>query len=728
MSGPTNPSQAPQAAPHASGSETTIAADDAAASLRAAALLTLKSNRRKAHTGIELPASLPPRPMITETPFELDYGTEEPSTGTSSKPQSSPAPAVTKLATLATSEPMDVDEGQGREEGEISDNESTMPPQASSRSVPPQAPPKARSPSKDRPSKSPIMPPPSLKADLRPNSLPDTQIKPPAHLGHLSPSFDNTPMLIDEDHIRPGLSMSQAQYDTAKDIVLDLLGWGVPPEYLVNCGLSREIVYYVFIELNLRLPSNLDLSGLPRLESTYVTGSPEPITPPATRSPRRCSSSSTARPHSRPVQGHPSLPQKPTAPQGTDEPSSQTHLNVNATPFVPTASTSAVPMSTPDSPPSLIDIEQQRRQELLARKAVLASRKSKLATAAPNTNTPTSRRPTIVAQPEPKDVEMMPTVPTETVDSFLSTIPAVSVEASSASFGDEMDVDAIPGLSMNGSGFPEPDPPQQLQSRTPSIDALTSNNGHTFHQPEASSSGQSTRDPSMERAGERSASVDDKSDSSNTNHRRRTSRRPVAADFVDMAPGSSLRIGSKHDRTAPGPYPSPVPRARRRPQSFAGLTRAKRIVIDLSDSEDDVEGASDSNSLPRPPQFRPPSRLGAAATVPQIGSPSLLLEKELEIRRMKELIAARERAIKGKLTAVGLTSLSGIWSAYVEVPQNSNRSTPPLSVGGSSPAPPLTVVKQEEDDSTAAVSLKDTPTTLDVPRAWINFLDLFDGH
>ena len=80
--------------------------------------------------------------------------------------------------------------------------------------------------------------------------------------------------------------MNQEQYDTAKDIVLDLLGWGVPPEYLVDCGLSREIVFYVFLELNLRLPANLDVSGLPQMDSFY-SASPEPISPPPTLSPRQ---------------------------------------------------------------------------------------------------------------------------------------------------------------------------------------------------------------------------------------------------------------------------------------------------------------------------------------------------------------------------------------------------------------------------------------------------------
>lgn len=437
--------------------------------------------------------------------------------------------------------------------------------------------------------------------------------------------------------------------------MLDLLGWGVPPEYLVNCGVSREIVYYAFVELNLRLPANLDLTGLPQLDSAYFSGSPEPLTPPPAHSPRQRSSSSAIRLMSRSVQGHPSLPQKPSAPQGTDDPPNTPHLNINATPFVPTASTSAIPMSGPGSPPSLIDIEQQRRQELLARKAVLASRKSKLAAATTTTNTP-SRRPTIITQPETKDVEMASVVPTETVDSFLSTIPAVSADTSSTPFGDEMDVDAIPGLSMNSNGFSVPDPPQQIQSRTPSTDALAYNNGLQPHQLEVGSSGQSTRDPSVERGGERSTSVDDKSDSSahNAHSTRRNSRRPVAADFVDMHPGSTSHIQQRHDRIAPAPYPVHH-HSRKRPQSFAGLTRARRIVIDLSDSEEEIDDSADGMPVPRPQHRRPPSRLGAAATVPQIRSPGLLLEKEQEIKRMKELIAARERAMRGKLTAVRST-------------------------------------------------------------------------
>lgn len=56
--------------------------------------------------------------------------------------------------------------------------------------------------------------------------------------------------------------MNQPECDAAKEAIFDLLGWGVPSEYLVDCGLSRQLLYYVFTELNLRLPSNLDIAGI----------------------------------------------------------------------------------------------------------------------------------------------------------------------------------------------------------------------------------------------------------------------------------------------------------------------------------------------------------------------------------------------------------------------------------------------------------------------------------
>ncbi|THG97297.1 hypothetical protein EW026_g4670 [Hermanssonia centrifuga] len=412
--------------------------DDPAASLRAAALLTLKSNRRKANTGNEVPVGLLPRPVSTAASIQLDYGTEEPSFGASSTASSTTTSAAIPRPAPAP-EPMEVDEV--REEGEISDSESTpghkSPPQqpASPRATPPNPrsrhqplPPKLslnESSAASSAIKLPTTAPIAVKTEPAPAAL-DQSVGPTSATisaaSHRSVSYPNEAMLVDEEHVRPGLSMTQAQYNTAKDIVLDLLGWGVPPEYLVSCGLSREIVYYVFIELNLRLPNNLDVTGLP--ESTAVFGVGHATTPP------------------RPVHAHPSLPRKPPAPRRTsanapaEGPASQ--LSATAPLFVPSASTS-IPIS--GEQPSLFDMEQQRRQELLARKAVLASRKLKNAAAASSSYAPTN---------EAKDVDMAPPiVPTKTVEDFLNSIPAVSTDSKSPGGDDDMDVDAIPGLSAN---------------------------------------------------------------------------------------------------------------------------------------------------------------------------------------------------------------------------------------------------------------------------------------
>ncbi|KAG1730048.1 hypothetical protein EDB19DRAFT_2027553 [Suillus lakei] len=53
--------------------------------------------------------------------------------------------------------------------------------------------------------------------------------------------------------------MTRQDLDHTKNLVLDLLGWGVSPEYLVEAGVSAGVLYRVFTDLNLRLPTNLVL-------------------------------------------------------------------------------------------------------------------------------------------------------------------------------------------------------------------------------------------------------------------------------------------------------------------------------------------------------------------------------------------------------------------------------------------------------------------------------------
>ncbi|KAF8417902.1 hypothetical protein L210DRAFT_987708 [Boletus edulis BED1] len=58
--------------------------------------------------------------------------------------------------------------------------------------------------------------------------------------------------------------MTKEHLDRAKSLVLDLLGWDVTLEYLVERGLSSAAIYAIFTDLRLRLPSNTNtLSPLP---------------------------------------------------------------------------------------------------------------------------------------------------------------------------------------------------------------------------------------------------------------------------------------------------------------------------------------------------------------------------------------------------------------------------------------------------------------------------------
>ncbi|EGO23869.1 hypothetical protein SERLADRAFT_439171 [Serpula lacrymans var. lacrymans S7.9] len=112
--------QSPQPAAESGGST-----DDPASSLRAAALLSRK--RRKVAT--ERVPGLPTRP-VPEASFQLDYGQEEPSSTLESSPAVTTVPdkRPSKSTTPVLPAASDVEDGQIREEGEISDNEETSPP------------------------------------------------------------------------------------------------------------------------------------------------------------------------------------------------------------------------------------------------------------------------------------------------------------------------------------------------------------------------------------------------------------------------------------------------------------------------------------------------------------------------------------------------------------------------------------------------------------------------
>ncbi|KAJ7069770.1 hypothetical protein C8F01DRAFT_1113918 [Mycena amicta] len=489
------------------------------------AVALLTLKRRKPTDG------LPQRPTNDDPSVQLDYGQDD-----------------------LKESPNDVDmplEGQYREEGEISDSED-----------------------------------PALKASKA--MLAAIKSESPAREFPV-PSLSPGEVYLDPDHVRPGLSMNQEQYDTAKDIVLDLLGWGVPPHYLVDCNLSREIVYYVFTELNLRLPHNLDVTGLIQYTPAIVAKHSRPLL--STQTSAR-SITSAARPL------HPSLPAKPLV-----GPAGSSHSSPPRT--------DAQPVST------LHDIERQRRQELLARKAVQASRKIKLPSDTSSTAS-SSHVPVDSSDVQDQDVEMSPAVATEAVDDFLKTIgeksptPEVDIKPEPT---DAMDIDDIPRV-----GDPTEDSPSNGATASISMtDQADPTQSPPQHNPASSSGELQTFD---DRVQQRSS------------HRRGV-KRPTAADFVDFDSGS--RNG----------HHGPVPPLKRKTASFASVSGHRKLVIDLSDSEggDDyaMQDVADTDNWEGGSGYLSPIPGRAGFGTPPV-APASLVEKEEEIRKMRELIAQREKS------------------------------------------------------------------------------------
>lgn len=114
---------------HASQPSGSDLASDPAASLRALALSTLKSKRRKPPP-TTMPYGLSIRPIDTTSSIQLDYGSEEPLLGVSTA-SSSPEVTTTPMAAPVNTSPtantqlaaVQGDPGDNREEGEIEEGE-----------------------------------------------------------------------------------------------------------------------------------------------------------------------------------------------------------------------------------------------------------------------------------------------------------------------------------------------------------------------------------------------------------------------------------------------------------------------------------------------------------------------------------------------------------------------------------------------------------------------------
>ena len=336
------------------------------------------------------------------------------------------------------------------------------------------------------------------------------------------------------------------------------------------------------------------------------------------------------------------------------------------------ASTLALSEST------LSAIERQRKQELLARKAVQASRKRNLAITQP------SMSPTASAG---DDASAKPSASAVSVEDFLNSIgPPLSSSSASperdasaaepsgfvkVSSPEPMNVDEIiPGfgrITLPDYDQPGPSAEDRMSVPPPSEDTFlprsasasersfsvergkdktTSLSTHktlpTLENGTTRSRSDEIPRPHLARDGERDSRRSSSTPQPTAPIPRRGTKRPVAADF-DSEPTSKpytppvlSRSGSSAGLSYGSAY-HPNPHVRRKMNGvaaggFASLNSARRCVIDVSDSEDDTSEDETSSTARTPYGSHPQGGI-------QLTAADAL---ELEIVRMRQMIRERE--------------------------------------------------------------------------------------
>ncbi|KDR82920.1 hypothetical protein GALMADRAFT_858991 [Galerina marginata CBS 339.88] len=662
----------------------TMVSTDPVSSLRAAALSTLK--RRK--PVLEPTVSIPSRPTPPSDSFQLDYGQED-------KAHDASMAAIVSENKDKTTIPQVGGDTQMREEGEISEEEEPpplpKPPPTRPRklSKPPRlANSRTPEPRKVLEAKSSSLPPPS---GVPPRKIPTPEMqfsRPPALtlMDRISDPFPDVHMLetmeepldapmeelesqlslppVGPDRVRPGLDLNQEEYDTIKDIILDLLGWAVPFEYLVECGLSKEVVYYVFNELDLRIPDTFDTSGI------------VPYTPEAFS---RLQQSALMPP--------PPIPEKQRHGSIDSDMSAMMDASTKET-------TPPIPVSLPivDSPSNsdLHDMERQRRQELMARKAaVQASRKLKQPISGGNSLDISYPQDSMSV--DQVDVPVGPAVPTETVEDFLKSLgPVQALEVPPAI---AISPEARPASSVDADQVPEQSTHEKLiqsEEQKPNLSAMESTIPGPFavsstpnlsvpESPRPLSEPLSTSVESFVPYPFRFSEAGPSTPSIPPTAPRRGVKRPVASDFVDFDPAPKRHERNNIiERTNSFGQVTGITRRLNSSMGFHNIN-SRRCVIDVSDSEDDddevgqqpLEDQLQMRREKRSKHGKFPSPAPVKHSSSGDTSPAALLKKELEIRKMRELIAQREeetRLRKLALAKLSSTTLNGQASIKVEEP------------------------------------------------------------
>ncbi|CAE6461961.1 unnamed protein product [Rhizoctonia solani] len=505
--------------------------------------------------------------------------------------------------------------------------------------------------------------------------------RPPSIVDTLNAPSPNAAEAPKYNLVEPRWAVTVRDLDEAKHLILDLLGLGVTPEYLVDCGVSPQCLAICFYELNLRFPLNLDRRQI-NLPSFYDLDKhmkdsqrreqiirqrdrgrlpPKPAPAIATTE-----DSELSRVGKSPPAVSPESEEKPVLIEASPLADHDTNITQGGA-----AETTGSPlnMAAQPSPSKEMDIssmEDQKRMELLARKAAMDSITKKRAAKNPGLalNSPGQS----VAQPHPMEIHDVESA----VDALLASVRMNSEssnqsedrsskegEVESTSSGEQLpeyDSDAMveDELETRSPSPSDPDAIDELMDtpdsqRTTSPEPILSNAPALISSPKLSLSRVrfNTPDPV------RSSSLPVQLTSVAVPVVARRSR-PIASDFIDQAPprpASAARTGP--ERAAP----------LKRKRSFVDpAIWPKRLVIDLdsSDEEDDQDegapsGATGSSSSSNKGSVdRAPSRTASRdklATNGQDQAAQMLLEKELQIKAMMQKIKMRE--LKKKTSASG---------------------------------------------------------------------------
>ncbi|KAF9565768.1 hypothetical protein CPC08DRAFT_158755 [Agrocybe pediades] len=633
-----------------SSTTSTMVITDPVSSLRAAALSTLKSKRRK-----QVPkpsAVIPVRPPPPTDNFQLDYGQDDVPMADAETTISAPTVSNDKEASR--------DDVQMREEGEISEEEevprvvkqplslmerlSDSPMTIVRKSTTPET----RITMKQEPPSSPrgFVSPEVHNAEVPRLALADRISDAPSHvldmydgdapLESYEESYDPLHSIssLGPNCVRPGLELNQEQYDNIKELILDLLGWNVPPEDLLQYGIRKEVLYYVFNELELRLPESFDPSGIIPYTPESFNSLPESalIPPPAVQ-----------------------------APINSTSPAQDELMTQLTTPRTSNLSPSSVSPVVTD----LHDMERQRRQELMARKAAVQASRRQKQSAAKNAGA-TSPNSSNVSQPNGK-IDVGSVVPD--VDDFLNSISPVQgrdiamvIPPLSQPIVDarDMDNDAVP--SKAGPVEVQPTQTGASSDIQQPLSTVTAVQMETFNDvpPSSVEPPPTSVESSVSTFSFFSESSESGSSGTVTSvSQRRSTKRPVASDFVDLEPVTKIREPTNREYV--NPKPTGITRRITSGSGFQGLA-SRRCVIDLSDSEDDdrevqslIEeqpihswrsNPSSDATIPAPPK----------PSFPAFTPPAALAEKEAEIRKMREMIAKREEERLRKLALSRSTS------------------------------------------------------------------------